>query len=164
MADLVFIVSRNEPKRYLYLKHECADENSDVVLDRRAGERRRSQRPLPTERRHMQRRHRDVTWELLSSGWAVARRGGNPRRGGHPMPPDAARCVESGCQKEGVVGLNGAWLCLTHFDIRFAARKALLAPASSARLLNPLLRIRSPASRLGRRSLEIRAPTRTSRP
>jgi hypothetical protein len=127
MADLVFIVSRNEPKHYLYLKHEFADESRDVVLDRRAGERRRSQRPQPTERRHMQRRHRDVTWELQSSGWAVARRGGNA------MPPDAARCVESGCQEEGVVGLNGAWLCLTHFDIRFAARKALLAPASSSR-------------------------------
>jgi hypothetical protein len=125
MAELVFIVSRNESKRYPYLKHECADESSDVVLDRRAGERRRSQRPLPTERRHIQRRRRDVTRELQSSGWAVARRSGNP------MPPDAARCVESGCQKEGVVGLNGAWLCLTHFEIRFAARKGLLAPASS---------------------------------
>ena len=75
----------------------------------------------------MDRRHRDVTWELQSSGWAVVRRGGNL------MTPDAARCVESGCQEEGVVGLNGAWLCLTHFDIRFAARNTLLAPASSAR-------------------------------
>ena len=121
MADLVFIVSRTDPK------HEFADESRDVVLDRRAGERRRSQRPLPTERRHMDRRHRDVTWELQSSGWAVVRHGGNP------ITSDAARCVESGCQEEGVVGLNGAWLCLTHFDIRFAARKALLAPASSSR-------------------------------
>jgi len=77
MPDLVFIVSRTEPKHYLYLKHEFANESSAVVLDRRAGERRRSQRPLPTERRHMQRRHRDVTWELQSSGWAVVRRGGN---------------------------------------------------------------------------------------
>ena len=55
------------------------------------------------------------------------------RRGGNLMTPDAARCIESGCQEEGVVGLNGAWLCLTHFDIRFAARKTLLAPASSSR-------------------------------
>ena len=45
MADLVFIVSRTEPKRYLYLKHEFADESRDVVLDRRLGERRRSQSP-----------------------------------------------------------------------------------------------------------------------
>ena len=127
MADLVFIVSRSEPKHYLYLKHEFADESSDVVLDRRAGERRRSQRPLPTERRHMERRHRDVTGELQSSGWAVVRRGGNR------ITPDATRCVELGCQAEGVAGLHGAWLCLTHFDIRFAAMKALLAPASSSR-------------------------------
>src|SRR5881397_3238267 len=102
MADLVFIVSRTEPKHYLYLKHEFADESSDVVLDRRAGERRRNQRPLPTERRHMQpterrhmqRRHRDVTWELQSSGWALARRGGNPKT------PDATRCVGPNCQEE----------------------------------------------------------------
>jgi hypothetical protein len=84
MADLVFIVSRTEPKHYLYLKHEFADESRDVVLDRRAGERRRSQGPVPSERRHMQRRQRDVTWELQSSGWAVARRGGNLMP---PMPP-----------------------------------------------------------------------------
>ena len=123
MADLVFIVSRTEPKHYLYLKHEFADGSSDVVLDRRASERRRSQRPLSTERRHVQRRHRDVTWELQSSGWAVARRGGNL------MPPVATRCVGPNCQEEGVVGLNGAWLCLTHFP----AMKPLLAEASSSR-------------------------------
>jgi len=125
MADWVFIVSRTDPKQYQYLKHEFANESMDVVLDRRAGERRRRQRPLPTERRHMDRRHRDVTWELQSSGWAVVR--------GNLMTPDAARCVESGCREEGVVGLNGAWLCLTHFDIRFAAMKAPLAQASSSR-------------------------------
>jgi hypothetical protein len=129
MADLVFIVSRTEPKTYRYIQRAFADEcrGVGVILDRRGHERRRSQRPLPIERRHMDRRHRDVTGELQSSGWAVVRRGGNL------MTPDAARCIESGCQEEGVVGLNGAWLCLTHFDIRFAARKALLAPASSSR-------------------------------
>jgi len=35
MADLLFIVSRTEPKQYLYLKHVFADESRDVVLDRR---------------------------------------------------------------------------------------------------------------------------------
>jgi hypothetical protein len=122
MADLVFIVSRTEPKHYLYLKHEFADESSDVVLDRRSGERRRSQKPPPIERRHMQRRHRDVAGELQSSGWALARRGGNL------MTPDATRCVGSSCQEEGVTGLNGAWLCLTHFQ----AKKRRWAPASSS--------------------------------
>ena len=129
MADLVFIVSRTEPKTYGYIKHVFADENRDVrvILDRRGRERLRRLRPLPTERRHMERRHRDVTEELQSSGWAVVRRVGNP------MTPDATRCVEPGCQEEGVVGLNGAWLCLTHFDIHFAATKAPLDQASSSR-------------------------------
>ena len=71
MADLVFIVSRTEPKQYFYLKHEFADERRDVVLDRRLGERRQSLRPPPIERRHIDRRHRDVTRELQSSGWAL---------------------------------------------------------------------------------------------
>ena len=74
MADLLFIVSRAELKRFMYLKHVYSDENRDVVLDRRAGERRRSQRPPPTERRHVERRHRDITRDLQSSGWALVRR------------------------------------------------------------------------------------------
>ena len=74
MADLVFIVSRTEPKQYFYLKHEFADESRDVVLDRRFRERRQSQSPPPVERRHIDRRQRDVTRELRSSGWALARR------------------------------------------------------------------------------------------
>src|SRR4029453_13986357 len=109
MADLVFIVSRTEPKHYLYLKHEFVDETRDVVLDRRAGERRRSQGSVASERRHMQRRHRDVTAELQSSGWALARRGGNL------MTSDATRCVGPNCQGEGGVGVNWRWLFLTAF-------------------------------------------------
>ena len=41
MADLVFIVSRAEPKRYLYLKHQFADESRDSRT--RAGIRGREQ-------------------------------------------------------------------------------------------------------------------------
>ncbi|PYN83279.1 MAG: hypothetical protein DMD96_02885 [Candidatus Rokuibacteriota bacterium] len=76
MANLLFIVSRTEPKRYLYLKHVYADESRDVTLDRRGGERRRSRssRQPPVERRHVERRHRDITQELQSSGWALVRR------------------------------------------------------------------------------------------
>ena len=75
MADFLFIVSRNEPKQYLYLKHVFADESRDVVLDRRGGERRWSQRPLLAERRNgVERRRRDITRELQSSGWALVRR------------------------------------------------------------------------------------------
>ena len=74
MADLLFIVSRTEPKQYFYLKHVYADEGRDVVLDRRGSDRRRSQRPPPAERRHVERRHRDITRELQASGWALVRR------------------------------------------------------------------------------------------
>jgi len=74
VADLLFIVSRAEIKRYTYLKYVYSDDSRDVVLDRRAGERRRSQRPPPTERRHVERRHRDITGDLQSSGWALVRR------------------------------------------------------------------------------------------
>ena len=73
MADSIFIVSRSEPKQYLYLKHFWADEGRDVVLDRRIGERRRSLRPPPVEKRHIERRRRDITGELQSSGWALVR-------------------------------------------------------------------------------------------
>jgi hypothetical protein len=74
MADLLFIVSRTESRQYLYLKQVFADESRDVVLDRRMGERRRSGQPPPIERRHIDRRQRDVTGELQSSGWALVRR------------------------------------------------------------------------------------------
>jgi hypothetical protein len=124
MAELIFVVSRTARQTYLHLKHTFADESRLVVLDRRTGERRRSQRPLSAERRHSDRRHQDVRAELQSSGWAVVRRVGDP------MTSDATRCVEPGCQEEGAAGLNGAWLCLMHFDIRFAAMQATLGRGS----------------------------------
>ena len=86
MADLVFIVSCTEPKRYLYLKHVYADAGRDVILDRRTGERRRSLRPPPVERRYAERRHRDITRELQSSGWALVRCPATPAK-----PSAAAR-------------------------------------------------------------------------
>ena len=74
MADLLFIVSRTEPKRYMYLKYVYADERRDVILDRRQGERRRGQGQPPTERRHGERRHRETARELQSHGWTLVRR------------------------------------------------------------------------------------------
>lgn len=109
MADLLFIVSRTEPKTFVDIKHQFANESRyvRVVFDRRGRDRRRSQRPPPTERRHVERRQHDVTRELQSSGWAVVK-----------LVEDATRCVQSGCREEGVVGLHGAWLCLAHFESR----------------------------------------------
>jgi hypothetical protein len=74
MTELVFIVSRSEPKQYLHLKHLYADEHRKVILDRRAGDRRRNQRPPLGERRRWERRHYDITPELQSPGWALVRR------------------------------------------------------------------------------------------
>lgn len=75
MAGLLFIVSPKAPGRYMYLKHVFAGEGGDVILDRRGqGERRRSERPAAVERRHVDRRRRDITPELDSSGWALVRR------------------------------------------------------------------------------------------
>jgi hypothetical protein len=121
LFDLLFIVSRTEPKTYTEIRDVFADENRDVrvILDRRGRERRRGETAVPTERRYTERRLRDVTWDLRSSGWAVVRRERDP------LTPDASRCVEPGCREEGVVGLNGAWLCLTHFDIRASSSRAV---------------------------------------
>jgi len=74
VAELLLIVS-STAQRYRYLEHVFADKGRDVILDRREGsERRRSQRPPPTERRHAERRQHDITRELRSTGWALVRR------------------------------------------------------------------------------------------
>jgi len=35
-------------------------------------------------------------------------------------------CVEPGCGQEGVVGLQGAWVCLDHFEARLQTMKAAI--------------------------------------
>ena len=74
MADLLFIMARSEAKRYLDFKHVYADEGRDVILDRREGERRQRQGQPRTERRHVERRHGDITRELQLYGWTLVRR------------------------------------------------------------------------------------------
>ena len=72
MAGLLFIVSPMEPGRYVYLKYGIARRNGDVILDRRKEDRRRIRHNAATpERRYGDRRHRDITRELQTSGWAV---------------------------------------------------------------------------------------------
>jgi len=73
MARFLFIVSRTEPRQYRYLKHVFEDENREVILDRRIGERRQSVRLPRLERRHINRRQRDITRALQSTGWALVR-------------------------------------------------------------------------------------------
>lgn len=64
---LLYIVSRREPELYEYLKRHFADENVEVVLDRRrAGDRAWGSGLLRAERRT-----RDVTADLRGIGWAI---------------------------------------------------------------------------------------------
>ena len=69
MADMLFIVSRTKPGTYAYMK--LVSESEAVVLfDRRNGDRRQIREGVTTERRHGERRRRDVTTDLQKSGWA----------------------------------------------------------------------------------------------
>ena len=76
MALLLVIVSRSEPSRFRYLNHVFANETVDVVLDRRMEERRRPRvgGRAAAERRHEDRRQRDISKDLQTFGWALARR------------------------------------------------------------------------------------------
>ena len=57
MIAHLFIVSRREPQLFDYLAREFASEDDvQVILDRRIGERRRASGTHPVERRHADRR------------------------------------------------------------------------------------------------------------
>ena len=88
MVEMLFIVSRTKPGTYAYMK--LVSESEDVVLvDRRNGDRRRIHQWVPTERRHGERRRRDVTTDLQKSGWAQV-----PRH--KPRPAQAAFGAHAG--------------------------------------------------------------------
>ena len=74
VAQLLLIVSRMELARYTYLKLILDSGTADVILDRRAGGRRWRQKRVPAERRRDDRRQRDVTEDLQTSGWAMVSR------------------------------------------------------------------------------------------
>jgi len=70
MAGLLFIVSRTKPGTYAYMKLVSESEH-DVIFDRRKGDRRRIHQRATPERRHGERRRRDVMTDLQKSGWAL---------------------------------------------------------------------------------------------
>jgi hypothetical protein len=72
MASVLFIVSRTKPGTYNYMK--LVSESEDVILDRRNVDRRRIYQRVTPERRHVERRRRDVMTDLQKSGWALVRR------------------------------------------------------------------------------------------
>lgn len=73
VARILLIVARSEPQRYTYLKHVFANETVDVIVDRREGERRLSGARAAIERRHADRRERDIAKDLQTFGWALVR-------------------------------------------------------------------------------------------
>jgi hypothetical protein len=73
MAGLLFIVSPTKPGTYTYMK--LVTEREDVViLDRRKMDRRLIHQGAMPERRHGERRRRDVMTDLQKCGWALVRR------------------------------------------------------------------------------------------
>jgi len=70
MAGLLLIVSRTKPGTYAYMKL-VSEREHDVILDRRKGDRRRIHQQATPERRHGERRRRDVMTDLQKSGWAL---------------------------------------------------------------------------------------------
>ena len=73
MARLLIVVSRTKPGTYTFMKLVSESEH-DVILDRRKADRRRIHQRATPERRHGERRRRDVTTELQKIGWAQVRR------------------------------------------------------------------------------------------
>ena len=71
MARSLFIVSRSKPGTYTYLKLVNESTDVEVVLDRRALDRRRTLQRVTPERRKGERRCRNVMTDLLKSGWAL---------------------------------------------------------------------------------------------
>ena len=69
----MLIVSRTRPGTYNYMKLVSKSENA-VILDRRNVDRRRIYQRVTPERRHVERRRRDVMTDLQKSGWALVRR------------------------------------------------------------------------------------------
>jgi len=73
-GSLLAVVAREELPKYTSLTRNFVSETMEVVLDRRGGERRRADSWVTMERRRTDRRHRDITTDLQTSGWALVRR------------------------------------------------------------------------------------------
>ena len=74
MGRLLFIVSRDQPRRYDQLKHTFADsEHVEVILDRRRGERRSRDVDDPVEGQRAERRLTPTRNDLHALGWTLVR-------------------------------------------------------------------------------------------
>ena len=73
MASTLFIVSPTKPGTYTYMKL-VSESEVVVILDRRKEDRRQIHQRVTVDRRHSERRRRDVMTDLQTSGWALVRR------------------------------------------------------------------------------------------
>ena len=73
MSRLLLVVVRDEPRRFEYLRHTYSSETVEVIVDRRVAERRHAHRAVATDRRGAPRRHRDLSADLQTFGWALVR-------------------------------------------------------------------------------------------
>ena len=73
MTSWLLIVSRTKPGTYAYMKLVSESEH-EVILDRRKADRRRVHQTTMPERRHRERRRRDIMADLWKAGWALVRR------------------------------------------------------------------------------------------
>jgi hypothetical protein len=70
----LIVVARDEPDLYeIMRKDHFGEESITVILDRRRTERRRRSDPDVPNRRHTERRHRDIDRALINEGWAQIR-------------------------------------------------------------------------------------------
>lgn len=69
---LLFIVSRDQPMLQDYVRRGFGDASDVlVIVDRRVGERRRQNGPVPREQRRADRRRPQADERLRSLGWTV---------------------------------------------------------------------------------------------
>ena len=68
----LFIVARDEPDLFDYIKRDLYDDaTAEVIIDRRVRERRQRRQPPATDRRHSDRRKLVVSPALKAFGYAV---------------------------------------------------------------------------------------------
>ena len=79
-SSWLVVVAREGPARYENLHSMFAGGDTEVIVDRRMGERRRSGPDASGGRRREGRRRRDIGAELRARGWALVARDVEPRR------------------------------------------------------------------------------------
>jgi hypothetical protein len=78
VGDCLVIVARGGPAHYESLHRMFAGPTTEVIVDRRMGERRRAAADAAGGRRRNSRRQRDISPDLKTRGWALVMRSHGP--------------------------------------------------------------------------------------